>query len=193
MGVDGSRSGEFGGLGMADTARMAPGPATMALTLAGLAILGATGGAAAAVLTAGEPEVVIGDVSSDAPIAQAGLTTSATADPPSTGIARPHSPATSTAPISRDPLPSSSSRKPPGPAAPATPAAAPAPVRAVPAPAPMRQTYRSAPAPARTPATPPAAAPAAAAPPVPITPAITIPLLPVQPPPVVQPKRVTVG
>lgn len=206
MGINDTHQGDIGRLEMGvKAARRAPRPATVALALTGLAVLGATGGSAAAALTAGGPEVVIGDVSGDrspeAPVAQAGLTTPATTNPPATRVVPPRSPATSTAQVGMDPLPSSASGSTSAVAVPPAPAVAPSSVRVVPAPAPRGHRLRPIPAPARAPAPAPAPpwtrAPAPPPPPAPAPapapPAIHVPLLPVQPPPVVRPKHVTIG
>lgn len=145
------------------------GPTVTALAFVGLALVGTAGGAAAAILTEGGSGVVTHEVTSDSPIAQAGLMTSTTAVPMSAAVERSAQPATSTASAKRHSLPSSTSKDSTTPVAPAVPAAAAPPVRVVPAPAPP--AYRPAPA---QPPNRPAPAPAPAPPPEP--PPLTIDL-----------------
>lgn len=163
-------------------------PAT-ALALAGLALVGFTGGAGTALLMdAGSAFESDSEVSVHPITNQAGLTAMPTTARPLAESPSVAEPATSTAPAKSESLHSSTSTSPRQPAGSAGASRESQPPARVPV-APPRpvspQPYRPAPAPApelEPPAPPPARPPA-----------INIPLLPVNPPPVIEPKQLTFG
>lgn len=167
-------------------------PAAATGAVAVLALVGLTGGATTAWLTGGTAETTADGTPVQNSSLQAGLVSpTAEASPPAE--AEPSSEVgTSTAPVSSESPPTSEAEETHDSPAPA-PASAPTAVRApaVQAPAgapytPPRVPVAPAPAPPRPPAAPPPPAPAPAPPP------INIPLLPVHPPPVVEPRTVTI-
>lgn len=177
-----------------------PLPRSMPLmALAGLALLGFSAGAGAAWLTEGTatasaagpvpPSVQQAGLTSPAPSTTSAQSPSSTA-PSST--APTSTPPTSTAPVSSERLPSSrrasSAARPAAESAPVAPARPPAVrVPVVPAQPAAPAPYRPAPAPAPRPAPPPDPAP------VPPPLAFDVPLLPVNPQPVIEPRVVTIG
>lgn len=162
-------------------------PAT-ALAFAGLALVGFTGGAGTALLMdAGSAFESDSEVSVHPATNQAGLTATPTTARPLAESRTVAEPATSTAPAKSEsqPPPDGTPSGRAGSDGPALPAAR-APV------APPRQAssehYQPAPAPPSAQPQPPPPPPAAPTRP----PAISIPLLPVNPPPVIEPKSITI-
>lgn len=164
----------------------------MTATFIGLALVGFAGGAGMGWLSEGEAHASATEAPVPPSVHQSGLEATATATPSTNRIESAATPGTSTASVTSESLPSSASREPsPDPAQPprrvTSPPAVGAPVAPVqrPAPAPYR------PAPAPRPAPPPAPVPAPA--PAVEPPPINIPLLPVNPQPLIQPRHVTIG
>lgn len=171
--------------------RLAIGPfPAAALTLAGLALVGFTGGATTALMMNSGSGTDTQEVSVHQATNQAGLTSTPTPTTPSAGTSLVTEAATSTASPKSESLPPSTSTTPrPAIGSAAANRESPPPVRVPVAPnRPVNpQPYRPAPAPQPGPPPPPP-------PPVPERPpVINIPLLPVNPPPVIEPKQLTFG
>lgn len=173
-----------------------PGRASLAIAAGVLALIGLAGGATIAWLTGTDS----GTTTVGAPVRssslQAGLDAPSTE--PSRAPRRPSpttAPATSTARVSSEPLPTSSSDRPPAPA-PAAPApAATPPVARVPVQVPAPAPYRPAPAPVAPRAPAPAPAPPPPPPPAPAPPPVIDlgPRLPVVPQAPIAPKDIWIG